>query len=181
MRLFYGQAQCSQCHRGKFQTDHAFHAIAMPQIGPGKGDGVQGWDDFGRERVTGQSFDRYRFRTPSLRNVVLTGPWGHDGAYNHLEAVVQHHLEPAKALQDYDTGQAVLPSRSDLDALDFVAYRDPEHRAALSRSSEITRIRLSDRKLRALMAFLYALTDPSSLDLRKDVPERVPSGLSVFD
>ena len=37
--LFYGKARCGSCHSGKFQTDHDFHAIAMPQIGPGKGDG----------------------------------------------------------------------------------------------------------------------------------------------
>ncbi|MEO0401568.1 MAG: cytochrome-c peroxidase, partial [Pseudomonadota bacterium] len=36
MDLFYGKADCASCHSGRFQTDHAFHAIAMPQIGPGK-------------------------------------------------------------------------------------------------------------------------------------------------
>ena len=40
MMLFYGEARCSQCHSGALQTDHDFHAIGMPQIGPGKGDGV---------------------------------------------------------------------------------------------------------------------------------------------
>ncbi|HIP80723.1 MAG TPA: cytochrome-c peroxidase, partial [Kiloniellaceae bacterium] len=34
MALFYGAAGCAACHSGKFQTDHRFHAIAMPQIGP---------------------------------------------------------------------------------------------------------------------------------------------------
>jgi len=72
MRLFYGGAGCAVCHAGPFQTDHDFHAIAMPQIGPGKGDGPSGRDDFGRERVTGLAEDRFKFRTPSLRNVALT-------------------------------------------------------------------------------------------------------------
>ena len=37
MDLFYGSAGCSTCHSGQFQRpDHRFHAIAMPQIGPGK-------------------------------------------------------------------------------------------------------------------------------------------------
>jgi cytochrome c peroxidase len=39
LELFYGKAGCAGCHAGKFQTDHEFHAIAMPQIGPGKADG----------------------------------------------------------------------------------------------------------------------------------------------
>ena len=46
----------------------------MPQIGPGKDDGFDGREDFGRQQVTGEPLDRYRFRTPSLRNVTLTGP-----------------------------------------------------------------------------------------------------------
>ena len=54
----------------------------MPQIGPGKGDGFDGHEDFGRERVTGDARDRHKFRTPTLRNVALTAPWGHAGAYD---------------------------------------------------------------------------------------------------
>ncbi|MEM7020807.1 MAG: cytochrome-c peroxidase, partial [Pseudomonadota bacterium] len=33
--LFYGPANCVECHSGNFQTDQGYHAIAMPQIGPG--------------------------------------------------------------------------------------------------------------------------------------------------
>jgi len=36
--LFYGPAGCAACHSGKFQTDHAFHAMGTPQLGPGKGE-----------------------------------------------------------------------------------------------------------------------------------------------
>jgi len=87
MKLFYQskerRAACAECHSGKFQTDHSFHAIAMPQVGPGKGDGdtvtVMGHDDYGREQVTGDSADRYTFRTPTLHNVTLTAPYGHSG------------------------------------------------------------------------------------------------------
>ncbi len=39
MDLFYGSAGCAECHEGPLLTDHEFHAIAMPQIGPGKGHG----------------------------------------------------------------------------------------------------------------------------------------------
>ncbi len=61
MLVFYGRAGCGGCHSGKFQTDHEFYAIAVPQIGPGKGDGVNGNEDFGHERVSGDSGDRFRF------------------------------------------------------------------------------------------------------------------------
>lgn len=181
MRLFYGKAGCGSCHSGKFQTDMAFHAIAMPQIGNGKGDGLNGHDDYGREQVTGDIQDRYRFRTPPLRNVALTGPWGHDGAYDSLQAVVEHHLDAVTALENYDASQAVLPARADLDAIDLEVYNDFTSRADLAAASEIAPTRLDAKKLADLMAFLHALTDINSPDIRHTTPKRVPSGLPLAD
>ncbi|MGD2131041.1 MAG: cytochrome c peroxidase [Lysobacterales bacterium] len=185
MRLFYGRARCGGCHQGTYLTDHAFHSVALPQIGPGKGDNqdgyVDGRDDFGRERVTGDPFDRFRFRTPSLRNVVLTAPYGHSGAYDTLEAMVRHFADPAGALIGYDTEQATLPSRPDLDAVDFVVQSDPGRLAAIADSSDALPVPLTDADVQALIAFLNTLTDPDMLDLRSEVPQRVPSGLPVWD
>ena len=181
MLVFYGRAGCGGCHSGKFQTDHGFYAAAVPQIGPGKGDGVNGNEDFGRERVSGDPADRFRFRVPSLRNVALTGPWGHDGAFGSLENMVRHHLDPFGSLAAYDRSQVSLPSRDDLDALDFLAHDDPASREAIANACELQPRRLRKREFAALMDFLHALTDPDSLDLRDDVPRRIPSGLPVFD
>lgn len=181
MRLFYGAAGCAECHAGTFQTDHDFHCMAMPQIGPGKGDGVSGHEDYGRERVTGDEADRYCFRTPTLRNVALTGPWGHSGAYNTLRGIVEHMMDPVESLIDYDQSQAVLPSREDLDADDFLVQDDPELVAAIAVACEGEPAYLQQRQVDNLMEFLHALTDPASLDLREDVPESVPSGLVVAD
>jgi len=181
MALFYGKAQCAQCHAGVLQTDHQFYAIGIPQIGPGKGDGPDGRDDFGRERVTGKSVDRYRFRTPSLRNVALTGPWGHDGAYAELQAVVRHHIKPNQALNRYQTQQALLPSRDDLDAIDFIAHGDPARRQALRRAIELPKAHLTEPEIEALLSFLQALTGPKVANLRNQIPMHVPSGLPVFD
>jgi len=181
MRLFYGRAGCSGCHSGAFQTDHDFYAIAVPQIGPGKGDGPSGHEDFGRERVTGVPADRYRFRTPTLRNVALTGPWGHDGAYGSLEGMIRHHLDPLMAIDNYDRDQTALPPRVDLDELDFQVHDNPAARAAIMAACELGPTALRQWEIDALIDFLHALTDPASLDLRKDVPMTVPSGLPVFD
>jgi cytochrome c peroxidase len=181
MKLFYGKAGCSECHSGPFQTDHGFHAIAMPQIGPGKGDGVDGHDDFGRERVTLDPNDRYRFRTPTLRNVALTGPWGHNGAFNTLEGVLRHHLDTVVSLESYDRNQAVLPSRADLDALDFVAHDDAGRRDAIADANELFPVNLTESDISYLLDFLHALTDRNSIDLRNDVPKTVPSGLSLAE
>jgi cytochrome c peroxidase len=185
MNIFYGKAGCSGCHSGTFQTDQDFHAIAMPQIGPGKGDNLPGYDDgqddFGRERVSHDSEDRFRFRTPSLRNVALTPPYGHSGAFNTLESVLRHHLDAVISLHEYDTGQAVLPSRADLDELDFVVMDDDTRRNAIAGANEIKSVKLKEKDFGELVAFLHALTDPAVLDLRGDVPASVPSGLPIWD
>ena len=187
MRVFYGKGGCARCHSGAFQTDQAFHAIAMPQIGPGKGNnsfpGTPGPDleDFGRENVTGDIADRFRFRTPTLRNVTLTAPYGHAGAYNTLEAVVRHHLDPVNSLYQYDRNQAVLPSRPDLDAMDFAVMDDPARVDAIAAANELQPVQLADKQIADLMAFLQALTDPGAVDLRNEVPASVPSGFPLAE
>ena len=181
LKIFNTNGQCVSCHSGKFQTDEQFYSLGIPQIGPGKGDGLNGQDDFGREQVTGNPADRYRFRTPTLRNVAITGPWGHNGAYNTLEGILRHHMNAVNSLNAYDTNQAVLPSRTDLDAMDFNVHNDTQSRAGLANSIELGPIELSDEELDDLIEFLHALTDPASLDLRSTVPSSLPSGLPLRD
>lgn len=185
-KLFRGKANCIRCHSGALLTDQDFHAIGIPQIGPGKGDGPNGFDDFGRERVTGDPAERYRFRTPTLRNVALTGPWGHDGAYDTLEGIVRHHLNAEQSFLAYDPAQAALPSRADLDALDAEAYQllnkdDADRITTFTDAIETDPVQLSDREVQLLLDFLHALTDPNSLDMRWTVPQSVPSGLPLAD
>lgn len=181
MQLFYGKAKCGTCHSGKFQTDQSFHATAMPQIGPGKGHGPSGHEDFGREDVTGDVEDRFKFRTPSLRNIALTAPYGHDGAYDTLEAMVRHQLDPVVAINNYDMSQVTLPSREDLDELDFLVQNNSALVKNIANANELEPVNLSERQFQHLMAFLHALTDSSSIDLRKTVPKKVPSGLRLYD
>jgi cytochrome c peroxidase len=48
-------------------------------------------EDMGRYEVTKLAADRWAYRTPSLRNVALTGPYMHDGSLATLEAVVDYY------------------------------------------------------------------------------------------
>ncbi|HEX9857458.1 MAG TPA: cytochrome c peroxidase, partial [Paracoccaceae bacterium] len=83
--LFYGAAGCATCHSGKFQSDQRFHAMGEPQFGPGKAERFERHSrDTGRMRVTNNPADAYAFRTPSLRNVTATAPYGHAGAHATL-------------------------------------------------------------------------------------------------
>ena len=49
--------------------------------------------DDGRFEVTGREADKWRYRTPSLRNVALTGPYMHDGSIATLEEVVAFYAQ----------------------------------------------------------------------------------------
>ncbi len=183
MRIFYSprRGNCGSCHGGTFQTDHSFRAIAIPPVGPGKGDGYSGHDDFGRARVTGDGADRYRFRVPTLRNVALTAPYGHNGAFDTLEGMVRHHLDSVSSLYGYDPSQLTLPYREDLDRRDFIAMSDDGTLSAIASASEIAPVHLSERDIAHLLDFLHALTDPAMLDMRSTVPLSVPSGLPIGD
>ena len=178
LTLFYGTASCSTCHSGQFQTDHGFHPIGMPQIGPGKAARFERHQkDEGRMRVTGASTDAFAFRTPSLRNVVHTAPYGHSGAFASLPAILTHHANPKASLNTYDTRQAVLPKMKIEN--DFTVMSDPEERAAIASANSLKTSVLSADDISNIIAFLETLTDPVSLTGRLGIPNEVPSGLPV--
>ncbi|WP_306155720.1 cytochrome-c peroxidase [Roseovarius sp. MMSF_3281] len=179
MSLFYGKAGCANCHSGPLQTDHRFHALGVPQLGPGKGHGPKGHADHGRGRVTGKPQDRYRFRTPSLRNVALTAPYGHTGAYSELGDVIRHHLDPETALAEYlGLEKTILPDHGLTEPLD-PAMQDFDEVLAISQAISIDLAPLGTSEIDAIIAFLHALTDPVSLNGRLGAPNSVPSGLPV--
>jgi cytochrome c peroxidase len=171
--LFYGKAGCAECHSGGLLTDQKFYNLAVPQIGPGKA--REQPIDLGRARETGNDCDRFAFRTPPLRNVAITGPWMHDGAYVTLEAAIRHHLEPAASLQTYDPTQlAALVEDTCQDQPEMIA-------AVLATVSQNPSqdVQLSESEIHALLLFLEALTSPSALHLEHTIPAFVPSGLQV--
>ncbi len=171
--LFYGRARCSGCHRGPHLTDQRFHNVAAPQLGPG----IPPHQplDLGRASVTDNPKDRFLFRTPSLRNVELTGPWTHAGAYTTLRGVVEHYRNPSQALRDYDSSQL----RSDIQLQ--VRVWEQLAAGALETLSPVAGapLSLSDEEVEEILAFLAALTDREAGDRAADIPQRVPSGLPV--
>ncbi|MGB3244232.1 MAG: cytochrome c peroxidase [Sulfitobacter sp.] len=177
MDLFYGDASCASCHAGPFLTDHKFHAAGIPQIGPGKTATFETHTrDEGRFGVTGNIADLYAFRTPSLRNVALTAPYGHAGAHRTLAAFLADHADPVPALERFDLSQVVLPL---LDADDFTIMADPVQRGAIAKSVTLKPVPLSEDDIADLVVFLNALTDPNATQGRLGVPDSVPSGLPV--
>jgi cytochrome c peroxidase len=164
-------ARCSLCHNGATFSDGKFHNVAVAQIGPGKGDGVGGKDDFGRMRETGLASDQYAFRTPALRNVELTGPYGHDGAFPDLRAFVDHYSESDIKLRSFSPAslEPLLQPTLLSNAEAILATRDTLLRGVVLPAQTIDEV----------TAFMLALTDPAARDLSYVIPARVPSGLPV--
>lgn len=172
--LFYGAANCAVCHSGSLFTDQGYYNIGVPQFGPGKDQFVP--LDYGRFHITNTPADQFAFRTPSLLNVTLTGPWLHNGAYDSLEDVIQHHLHPAESLQAYDGDQLPLQVRATLQN-----YPVTNENILQTLSPQLPQVQLSDREIAQLLAFLESLTDPAAADLTHLIPNQVPSNLPVGD
>jgi cytochrome c peroxidase len=90
--LFFGKAECNQCHLGQNLTDNRFHNLGV------------GWDperkafkDPGRSAISGKAEDEGAFKTPGLREVSKRAPYMHDGSMATLREVVQHYVEGGQA------------------------------------------------------------------------------------
>lgn len=177
--LFFGQAKagvnCTQCHSGDLFTDMGFHNLLAPQLGPGKGNGYTRREDWGRANVTFDIRDRYKFRTPSLRNVTLTAPYFHDGAYATLEAAITHHCNIVDGATGYD------PSANGVPPTFFSSLQpfQPAKQWASAAQQLQKGLPLNETDIADLVAFLGALTDPAATELDHFVPESVPSNLPL--
>ncbi len=75
--------KCASCHSEPLFTDYSYRNTGIP-IDPVL-------NDLGRMKITGNSSDSLKFRVPSLRNVALTFPYGHDGRFFSLISVFDHY------------------------------------------------------------------------------------------
>ncbi|MGC6427801.1 MAG: cytochrome-c peroxidase [Akkermansiaceae bacterium] len=76
-------AGCYQCHGGSNFTNYQFH-----------NNGIFSPKDDGLQEVTGRKQDLKKFITPSLRNLVHTRPYSHDGRLLTLEEVIDLYSNP---------------------------------------------------------------------------------------
>ncbi len=84
LQVFRGKGNCTACHVGPNFTDERFH-----NTGVAWRDGSL--VDEGRFAVTGTMEDRGAFKTPTLREIVRTAPYMHDGSLVSLDEVVDHY------------------------------------------------------------------------------------------
>ncbi len=132
LRLFIGEAHCTQCHNGPLLTNNSFHNNGIPaeagvNLDVGRVEGVRQAlenpfnclgqysdadpEDCAETRFAKMDGDELigAFKTPTLRNVANTAPYMHKGTFPDLDAVLEH----------YNRAPAAFPGHSDLLPLDL--------------------------------------------------------------
>jgi cytochrome c peroxidase len=171
--LFIGRGRCISCHSGALLAVPAFLNIGVPQIGPGRAPATP--LDWGQGGANDRQDQRFLFRVAPLRNVELTAPYMHNGAYASLTAVVRHYNDVLRANQTYEVSQLHPALRS--------THHGDETTIATVLATLDARLRtplgLSDQEIAEIVEFLEALTDPRAREMRTVAPSRVPSGLPI--
>lgn len=139
------QTRCFECHTWPTFTANTFHVLGVP-------DSDLDNPDRGRAEVLNAPDGEFGFRTPGLRNVALSGPYMHNGAFDTLEEVVQFYADGGGAR----AGGLDVPV-----------------------DEKLRGFTLTEQQLDDLVAFLLALTDEPQ-DLITN-PDAVPSGLDVVE
>lgn len=77
------KANCNSCHTEPLFTDNLFHNNGLPV--------KKNLNDVGRMKITNDSANMYQFKTPSLRNIIVTQPYMHDGRFASLGKIIEHY------------------------------------------------------------------------------------------
>jgi cytochrome c peroxidase len=112
-------ARCFECHANPMFTDNGMAVTGVPDLGLNDVGAAQGIE-FGA---------KYAFKAPTLRNVMLRGPYMHNGSLADLNAVIDHYAEGGKNFT--------------------LAALDPRLRGFV----------ITPTERQELIAFLYGLTD----------------------
>ena len=89
--IFMDEARgdCFHCHgsnNNPLWTDNSFHNNGLDTT----------FSDLGLGAITGDPADNGKFKSPSIRNLVYTAPYMHDGRFSTIEEVINHYSEGLK-------------------------------------------------------------------------------------
>lgn len=146
MHLFRTKARCINCHNGKYFTDESFHNIGLTYY-------KREYQDLGRYLFTRNPDDVGKFKTPSLRDLLVTKPWMHNGLMDDLEGIVNL----------YNSGMHMIdPSPEEKAADPLFPITD----------SLMKPLSLNENEINALVAFLESLSGSYYKMERPDFPRK---------
>jgi cytochrome c peroxidase len=143
LHLFRTKARCMNCHHGPLFTDQKFHNLGLHYYGRER-------EDLGRYSVTGDPDDMGKFRTPSLRDVMYTRPWFHNGLFNNIDGVMNM----------YNHGMARPDPRPEM--------KDDPHYPVTS--DLLKELHLTDGEKDDLIAFMKAISERPYRMPRPELP-----------
>lgn len=124
------KAHCASCHTEPLFTDSKFHNNGIVIMDP---------KEVGRQNITLNPNDAYKFKTQTLRNAIWTSPYMHDGRFETLDQVINHYSD---GIIDHPTVDTSL--------------NNPMKRG----------LQFSDIQKKQLLSFLKTLSDTSFIQRR---------------
>ncbi|WP_292009784.1 cytochrome c peroxidase [Chryseobacterium sp.] len=144
MHIFRTKARCMNCHNGQYLTDESFHNIGLTYY-------KRKYEDLGLYNTTKKAEDVGKFKTPQLRDLMLTQPWMHNGLFNDLEGIVNM----------YNSGMHMIdPSPEKKQADPLYPVTDPL----------LKPLNLNKEETKALVAFLESLSGTKYKMRRPEFP-----------
>ncbi|GGE10349.1 cytochrome-c peroxidase [Sphingobacterium cellulitidis] len=145
LHLFRTKARCMNCHNGQYFTDEDFHNIGLTYY-------KRKYEDLGRYKVTKDPKDVGKFRTPSLRDVLNTNPWMHNGLFDNIIGVINMYNSGMQMNNPRNAEQEADPMHPRIDPL-------------------MKKLDLTREEIRQVAAFLDAIT---ATKYRMPRPENLP-------
>ena len=139
LHLFRTKARCMNCHNGPYFTDLQYHNIGLSYYG-------RKYQDLGRYLVTGKKEDVGKFKTATLRDLLHTRPWMHNGLFDNLAGIINI----------YNSGMHQLDNKVSRAVDSLYPHTDPI----------LQPLKLSADEKEALIAFLEAL-NPVEYKMRR--------------
>ena len=144
LHLFRTKARCINCHNSALFSDNQFHNAGLTYYG-------RKYEDLGRYNITKNTEDVGKFRTPSLREIMKTRPYMHNGLFPEIRGV----------LNLYNMGMPNLKPKGE----------QVNDKLFPKTSPLLQKLDLNKGELDALEAFLGSIT---SVIYREPAPEKLP-------
>ncbi|WP_378186489.1 cytochrome-c peroxidase [Aquimarina sp. W85] len=96
-KVFFGKGKCFECHTGPALNDKNFYAFGMGDFGDSNtgivlDQGGFGDVEKGRGGFTKVANDEYKFKTPTLYNLIDNGFYGHGGTFTSIRDVIEYKI-----------------------------------------------------------------------------------------
>ncbi|KAB1153305.1 cytochrome-c peroxidase [Tenacibaculum aiptasiae] len=134
LHLFRTKGRCLTCHNGPLFTDNKFHNLGLTYYG-------RKFEDLGRYNITKKKEDVGKFKTPSLRDVMRTGPWMHNGLFGKMDGILNMYSNgmPRPRRREHQKNDSLFPTTSPL----------------------IQKLDLTEEEKENIIAFLESLSAPA--------------------